>query len=120
MQPFVDPTTSRQRPRCSASLALGLLSVVFVAALPASCSSAIEMHMLSPAVAQAAPGESLTIELALENASRSSVQGIEIDLTGLAGVANMTGGRGRRSTPSRRSAQVRPALGQWTPVSVVF
>jgi len=71
-----------------------LLQVLIVtsAFLAASAASAIEMSI------NAIDNGDLTttIEISLSNNSLSSVQGIEIDLTGLAGVANVVSGQAAR------------------------
>jgi hypothetical protein len=66
-----------------------LFQVILVTAafLAASVASAIELAVTSSTV-----GNDTTIEISLTNVSASTVQGIEIDLTGLAGKGNLTSG----------------------------
>lgn len=65
--------------------------IVAVAFLAASAASAIEM-----VISSTVNGDQTTIEIALSNNDGSAVQGIEIDLTGLAGVANVVSGQASR------------------------
>jgi len=70
-----------------------LLQVLFVTAafLVASAASAIEMS-ISSSVA----GTNTTIDISLTNLDGKSVQGIEIDLSGLAGIGNVVSGQAAR------------------------
>lgn len=61
---------------------------VTLAFLVASAASAVELAVTTSAV-----GNQTTIEISLTNLSASTVQGMEIDLVGLAGVANVASGQ---------------------------
>lgn len=62
--------------------------IVTAAFLAASAASAIELAVTTSTV-----GNDTTIEISLTNVSASTVQGLEIDLVGLAGVGNLTSGK---------------------------
>jgi hypothetical protein len=62
--------------------------IVTSAFLVASAAGAIEMSITSSTV-----GSQTTIDISLSNLSATTVQGIEIDLNGLAGVANVVSGQ---------------------------
>lgn len=66
--------------------------IVTAAFLAASAASAIEMGIVSTDNGDG----TTTIDISLSNTNGATVQGVEIDLTGLAGVANVVSGQAAR------------------------